>query len=251
LVQGDTLSLSGTTTAKWQIQMQSESGRVRAGTFADDSGRFRLNIPVQHQSAGFTLLAISPSGFVTRDEFTLTRDQEPPTITVDELPPPVTRIPEFRLRGRVRDADMVTLNGRVLTLSQERLDTSVALAPGRNRIELTAVDQVGNKVAASWVVLHDVDPPELVTHRVTRPHASESNLLIMEVVARDVSGLKQAAPFRLQVGRAVQSGFLRLNKASQSYQAIAPLPQGDKHSVRFKSVELEDYAGNRRAYVFK
>lgn len=251
LVQGDTLSLSGTTTAKWQIQMQSESGRVRAGTFADDSGRFRLNIPVKRQSAGFTLLAISPSGFVTRDEFALTRDQEPPTITVDELPPPVTRIPDFRLRGRVRDADMVTLNGRVLTLSQERFDTSIALAPGRNRIELTAVDQVGNKAAASWVVLHDVDPPELVSHRVTRPHASESSLLIMEVVARDVSGLKQAAPYRLQVGRAVQSGFLRLNKASRSYQAIVPLPQGVKNSVRLKSVELEDYAGNRKAYAFK
>ena len=251
LVQGDTLSLSGVTTAQWQIQTHSASGRIWTSAFADESGRFRLNIPVKRENERFTLLAISPSGFVTKDAFTLTRDQKPPTITVDELPPRVTRLPEFRLRGRVRDADVARLNGRVITLSQERFDTSVALVPGRNRIEFTAVDQVGNKAVASWVVLHDVDPPELVSHRVSWPRSSASNLLIIEVAARDVAGLKQAAPYQLQVGRDVQSGFLRLNQASQSYQAITPLPQGAQNSVRLKLVELEDYAGNRKAYAFK
>ena len=128
--------------------------------------------------------------------------------------------------------------------------------PGKNRIELSAVDQAGNEDIASWIVQYDVTPPELVSHRVIRPRAANRNgsanhLRVIEVVARDASGLKKSASYQLQVGRTVQTGFLKLNKASQSYRAIASLPQKANGSVRLKSVELEDYAGNRRAYAIE
>ena len=96
-----TFSLLGTTTAKWEIQVQSQTGQTRVHTFADESGHFNLNIPVDSDHAVFTLLAISPSGFVTKDALTMSRDVEAPTITVDTLPPAVTRMPEFQLQGYV------------------------------------------------------------------------------------------------------------------------------------------------------
>jgi hypothetical protein len=47
----------------------------------------------------------------------------------------------------------------------------------------------------------------------------------VNVVATYTSGMKQAAPFTLQVGDRSVSDFLRYNKTSQSYRATIVLPK--------------------------
>lgn len=74
VTQDKALSLSRMTTPKWEIQVQSDTTRVRASTFADERGRFNLNTPVDADRATLTLLAIAPSGFVTKDTLQVTQD---------------------------------------------------------------------------------------------------------------------------------------------------------------------------------
>ena len=74
---------------------------------------------------------------------------------------------------------------------------------------------------------------------------------MIEVEASDASGLKQAAPFTVQIGGTTYSDFLRLNPATGSYRATVVPPQGASGRLALTDVELEDYAGNTERYSFK
>lgn len=252
LTRFDTLALTGMTEVGWLLQVWSESGGLSASSFADNNGRFQLNIPVNGERERLTLQAVSPSGFETQVQLTATKDQTPPTIAVDEdaPPPSATRELTFRLRGQAQGAVAAMLNGRALQLDDEHFDVVITLTPGQaNRIILTTRDLAGNEAVASWVIRHDSTPPKLIRPKISYRSRSGKRIANIKVTARDPSGLKQAAPYQLRIGDAVQSGFLKLGRKGRTYQDNVPVPR--KAKVELLSVELSDYAGNRRAYAFK
>ena len=75
---------------------------------------------------------------------------------------------------------------------------------------------------------------------VTRPDGA-SGAIAIEVQARDESGLRQAAPFVIEVGGREVSGYLRCETLAEMCRGILPPEPGDLLLVE---VMIEDYVGN-------
>ena len=163
----------------------------------------------------------------------------------------MTAIDWLPLRGFARGAVDVQLNGRPIRIVDDSFDETVTLAAGANAIEMVATDLVGNVRVERWDVALDQEPPVLLGHRLSSAQASPGQPFVIEVEASDASGLKQAAPFTVQIGGASHSDFLRLNPSTGSYRATVVPPQGASGRLALTDLELEDYAGNRQRYTFE
>jgi hypothetical protein len=247
----DLMSITGNTSANAQIQIRAADGSARASAYADDKGRFGVNVPMRASDETFEMQVIAPSGFASNDKFEITVDQTPPTITFDSPPPTVTGVEWLPLRGKVQDGTELKVNGQPTKLIDGTFDETVTLREGSNRIELAASDLVGNVRVEKLDIVLDQKPPELIKESVSETRAKGGDAITVNVVARDESGMKQAAPFTLQVGDRSFADFLRFNKSSQSYRTTLVLPKDVSGPVALKDVELEDYAGNRKRYTFK
>jgi uncharacterized lipoprotein YbaY len=74
--------------------------------------------------------------------------------------------------------------------------------------------------------------------------------LEVEVEARDLSGLRKAAPFRVSVGGKEFGDFLELNGDTGTYRKTMLLPPEAVGRVALRDVEIEDYAGNKARFAF-
>jgi hypothetical protein len=247
----DVISLAGNAAPDAQILIRAADGTARASAYTDAEGRFRINVPVREQEEELDLQVVATSGFATEDRFTVSIDQEGPQIELDEPPPSVTAIEWLPLRGFARGAVEVLLNGRPIGIRDDSFDEAVTLVAGANAIEMVATDLVGNVRVERWDVSLDQEPPTLLGHRLSSDQAAPGQPFVIEVEASDASGLKQAAPFTVQIGRASHSDFLRLNPATGSYRATVVPPQGASGRLALIDLELEDYAGNRQRYTFE
>jgi hypothetical protein len=251
LTDQDVISLAGSAAPNAQVLIRAPDGSQRASAYTDGDGRFRLNVPLRAPTEEFDVQVVAASGFMTEDRFTVSIDQEGPGIELDVLPPPVTAVEWLPWRGMVHGAAQVLLNGRPIKMLDDSFDETLTLRTGANEIEMIATDLVGNVRVERWDVALDQEPPELLDHRLSRERAGPGEPVVIEVMARDASGLKQAAPFTLQIGGTTYSDFLRFNQATDSYRTTIVAPQGANGRLALKDVELEDYAGNKQRYSFK
>jgi hypothetical protein len=247
----DVISLAGSAAPNAQLLIRAPDGTTRASAYTDAEGRFRINVPLQGPEEELDLQVVATSGFVIEDRFTASIDQEGPAIELDEPPPTVTAIEWLPLRGSARGAVEVLLNGRPVSILDDSFDETVTLSAGANEIEMVATDLVGNVRVERWDVALDQEPPALLGQRLSSAQAIPGQPFVIEVEASDASGLKQAAPFTVQIGQATYSDFLRLNPTTGSYRATVVPPQGASGRLALVDVELEDYAGNRQRYTFK
>ena len=247
----EVMSVSGQTSANAQIQIKAPDGSGRASAYADGNGRFGVNVPMQAQDETFEMQVIAPSGYASTDKFEITVDQTPPKIALEAPPPTVTAVEWLPLRGKVEGGVGLRIDGQPAQLVDQAFDQTVTLRPGANQIELVASDLVGNVGVEKLEIVLDQTPPELTSQSVSKNQATGGDAVTIDVVATDASGMKQAAPFTLQVGDRVFSDFLRFNRSTQSYRATLVLPKDASGRVALKDVELEDYAGNRKRYTFR
>jgi hypothetical protein len=247
----DVISLAGKAAPDAQILIRAVDGTARASAYTDGEGRFRINVPLRAPEEELGLQVVATSGFVTEDRFSVSIDQEGPQIELEEPPPSVTAIEWLPLRGFARGAVEVLLNGRPIKILDDSFDETVTLAAGANEIEMVAIDLVGNVRVERWDASLDQEPPALLGHRLSSREASPGQPFVIEVDASDASGLKQAAPFTVRIGRASHSDFLRLNPATGSYRATVVPPRGASGRLALIDLELEDYAGNRQRYTFE
>jgi hypothetical protein len=247
----EVMSLTGQTSANAQIQIKAADGSGRASAYADGNGRFGVNVPMRAQDESFEMEVIAPSGFASNDKFEITVDQTPPKIAFETPPPSVTAVEWLPLRGKVEGGVELRIDREPAKLVDEAFDRTVTLREGANQIELVASDLVGNVGVEKLEVVLDQEPPELISHTVSKDRATGGDAVTINVVAHDASGMKQAAPFTLQVGDRLLSDFLRFNRNSQSYRSTIVLPKDANGRIALKDVELEDYAGNRKRYTFR
>jgi hypothetical protein len=247
----EVMSITGQTSAKAQIQIRAADGGARASAYADGSGRFGVNVPMRAQDETFEVQVIAPSGFASNDQFEITVDQTPPRIEFETPPPAVTAVEWLPLRGKVEGGVELLVDGQAAQLLDEAFDQTVTLRPGANRIELVASDLVGNVGVEKLEIVLDQEPPALVEKSLSKNRAEGGDAVTVNVVASDTSGMKQAAPFTLQVGDRLLSDFLRFNRSSQSYRSTLVLPNDATGAIALREVELEDYADNRKRYTFR
>lgn len=205
------------------------------------AGAISFSVPVGDEPRAYTLVVLGPTGMIEgRADFDAVRDQMPPEVTLDAPLPRATDLETARLAGLAGDAVSVALNGAPVPLLDGRFQLDVPLNPGPNAFDLVAVDAVGNVHAARLQTLYDIDPPDVQSVDLSRPDGVGGPIELV-VVASDASGLRQAAPYVLQIGETEREGFLRCDTATGICRASLPAEPG---ALRLIEVMIEDYAGN-------
>jgi len=237
------LSVSGRTSALAGagVAVRNAAGEVIVRTVIGANGDFRFTVPVDEAVRDYKIEVLAPSGRIEGNlDFTGVQDRTAPVIKLDLPLPKATGEAELEITGTVGDAVAAELDGRALDLADGRFATFLDLSPGVNGFDLVATDATGNVTIARLETLYDIEPPEVLSVDVRRPDGNAGPIQI-EVVARDASGLRQAAPFVIEIGNNEREGFLRCDAASGVCRINLPPEPGN---LRLIEVVIEDYAGN-------
>lgn len=250
LTDRDVISLGGVTDPQARLRVLSAAAEPRATTYADRDGRFALNVPLAAPTEELGVEIVQSSGHSSTDRFTVSQDREPPAIVLDAPPPAVTAVEWLPLRGRAEGGRTLSVNGRPARLVDSTFDETMTLRQGQNAVELLATDAVGNVRVERYEVGLDQEPPAVTGHQVVPAQARGGAPLRIEVTAQDASGLRKVAPFRLQVGGVEYADLLELSGAGGIYRKTVLLPREAVGAVTLKTVEVEDYAGNKARVTF-
>ena len=224
----------------------------RASTFSDYRvGDFAFSVPLVQEKNDFNLSVTTRAGYVAEDQFSVKLDLTPPGIRLDQKPPRVSKVKTLNLKGNVIDGKGLKINKNDVELSDGRFDETIELRPGKNIIQLIATDSAGNATSLVKEITFDQEAPKFLKYELSHKVASGGENVSINVFAEDVSGMKRAAKFTLQVGQWTYTDYLRLSRAMNYYQHTISLPKQAKGKIKLKSVELEDYYGNKKQYEFK
>jgi len=241
-------NLAGRTEAEAEISLSDGQGRVRAKTFADREGDFRVAVTLDKDNEDLVLMASLPDARPIEEKLTVEIDREPPQLELVVEPQAVTTATEVRFEGTIKGASRLMVDGVETPLSGESFAVRIRLKPGPNRVRLVAVDNVGNTSTLLRRVILDQQPPRLVKFSVSPRLAAGGERVQIRVTAEDESALREAARFTLQVGSFVHTGFLKLLRSEQVYEGTVSLPDTAKGEIRLKAVTLHDYHGNFKEY---
>lgn len=212
---------------------------ARADINAD--GSFILSVPADIETATYTLAAHSPNGTIEGHlAIDVRRDMTPPLLGLDLPPPAATRDEVLTLSGQIEQGASLELGGKPVAVSEGRFDISVPLAQGENHFELRARDAAGNTTLLTARTLFDRDPPDIISADAFRANGTDGPIEIV-VAAQDISGLRQAAHYLIEVGDNEYEGLLRCDAALSICRAVLAPEKGDLTLVE---VIVQDYAGN-------
>jgi hypothetical protein len=242
--------LAGRTTAAARIEVVAESSGSLARSSADADGTFRVRLSINGNQETYRLLVTAPSGYVTEDRFSVTRDDQPPQLTLAPEPPPMTRNTRLRLHGQVSGGETVVHDTLAIEVREGVFDLQVDLQPGPNMVAVVARDRIGNETRWQRTVFLDRDPPELLDHTIAARPGSGGRTLDLSVRAVDASGLKRVAHYSLRVASATVTGTLLLDPLTQTYRGVTTLDRPPQGPVTLDSLVLEDYSGNRQVFRF-
>jgi uncharacterized protein YfaP (DUF2135 family) len=224
------------------LNVRAADDSVAVRTVVGEGGTFRFTVPAGAEATGYRIEIVGPEERVEGSvELAVRQDATAPEIRLDAPPPSATANAWLDLGGTAEGAASLTVNGVPEPLDAGRFAAVATLAPGTNAIELVATDAVGNVAVQRLEVVHDVDPPEILTAAARRPQGDAGPIEIL-VEARDPAGIRQAAPFVLTVGGAERRGFLRCDAAAGTCRETLPAEPG---ALALVEVTVEDYAGNR------
>lgn len=251
VAQSSGFTYTGRTEPEALVDVKSVSTPFKARTFSDYKvGDFAISVPLVQEENDFSLSVTTRAGYVAKDQFNVKLDLTPPEIRLDQKPPRVSKTRTLNLSGNVVDGAKLRLNKSDVKLSDGRFSETIELKPGKNKIRLIATDHVGNAAFLEEEVVFDQAAPEFLKHNLSHKTASGGESVNIDVFAKDVSGMKRAAKFTIQVGGWSYTGYLRFSRSIGYYQGTVRLPQRVRGDVKLKSVELEDYHGNNKQYSF-
>lgn len=214
-----------------------EVGQTRTGA----GGIVALTVPVAVQTVAYRIDVLSEGGVPTGSaSFEVKMDSDAPEIVLDVPPPRATQADRLDLTGTLGDAVALRLNGVKQDIFDGSFAMQVDLVEGKNEIALAAEDAAGNVSVVVVETVLDLTPPEILLAEMTRAQGAGGPIDIV-VRAQDESGLRQAAPFLVEVGREEFEGYLRCDSAAGLCRASLPAEEGE---MRIIEVVIQDYAGN-------
>ncbi|MGR3713383.1 MAG: FecR domain-containing protein [Shimia sp.] len=209
--------------------------RISAG------GQLAITVPVTTEPQSLNVEILSLGGAVMgAAAFTVMLDNEAPQIVLDVPPPRATSDGTLDLTGMIGDAVALRLDGKPLEVFDDFFATQIALLPGPNVFELRAEDAAGNVGVLAVETLFDLEAPAISRAEMTRPEGADGPIEIV-VEATDASGLRQAAPYLVEVGDAEFEGYLRCDSRAGICRASLPPTAG---AMSLIEVVVQDYAGN-------
>ncbi len=241
--QSDGLTVQGQTSATpgAVVVVSGAGGAEILRTQVTGAGTVQFIVPAGIEPREYAIEILAPGGAVEgRVKFLALLDRVAPALSLDLPPPRVTGEQTILISGSAEDAVRVDANGTQLTLTDGRFDLELPLEPGENQFEILARDATGNAGLTHFEVLMDIDPPEILRADLGRPQG-KAGPIVLEVEARDPSGLRQASPFVITVGGNERVGFLRCDTASGLCRASLPPEPG---ALELIELVIEDHAGN-------
>ncbi|MBK1720837.1 FecR domain-containing protein [Thiocystis violacea] len=219
---------------------------VAAG-IADAAGRFGVMLHLDAPLTHFELSAEGPQGQRYQETFAVVLDRTPPRIRLDAEPPDRSAATRLSLSGQVEDGERLSLGDREVQLQAGgRFSLDLDLQPGVNDLTLIARDRAGNAVRWERSVVLDQEPPRLETYRLVDEQQGAQSVLLVEIEARDESGLVAAVPYRIEAGSLVREGIAQRCADRVCHRDRLVLPAGQARHARLSAVILQDYLGNRR-----
>ncbi|MGR3636218.1 MAG: FecR domain-containing protein [Shimia sp.] len=214
-----------------------EIGRTRTGA----GGRLAMSVPVGPQVQDYRLEVVSLAGRLVGElAFSVQLDTQAPEIVLDVPPPRATSEETLDLTGVFGDAVSLKIDGQKIEMFDDFFAKQIALTPGRNAFELRAEDAAGNVGVLAVETLLDLEPPKITSANMLRPNG-ESGPIEIVVTATDEGGLRQAAPYLVEVGDAEFEGYLRCDSRAGVCRASLPASEGEMSLIE---VIVQDYAGN-------
>ncbi|MBN2468060.1 MAG: FecR domain-containing protein [Deltaproteobacteria bacterium] len=226
-----------------------------AVTIADDAGRFQSTLQILGEKDRFGITVLSRTGMGRHESFSVELDENPPIINLVEEIPAATGTGVLFVAGMIERGSSLTLNGEAVALAE--VETSkltafrvpITLTAGVNRLQLEARDQVGNVAAFEKEVLYDSEAPTLEEYVVSLPEARGGEDVHVAVRARDATGFVKVASFTLWIGDASLAGYMVLSDPEGGYTGLIRVPKNVSGTIKFNSITLSDYLGNKREYL--
>ncbi len=244
-------TLTGQTQPGLRLRVYPQDDPTQVVTaIADAAGRFGVNLKLSTDKVDYILQGLLTSGQIIEDRFSVAVDHEPPQLSLASEVPPATRQSTLVLTGRVAEAISLKLNSLEVVLDDNKFTQSVTLKPGANTLELTAIDAVGNASGLTRTILLDQDAPTLKTHTLSSPLAKGGESLTLTAQVADISDLKAGAEFKLTIGGADYSGYLKRCAGGDCYECAFTIPAALKGPIRLTYLKLGDQLGNEKEYRF-
>ncbi len=237
------LTVYAATSAKvgQKVELRDAAGALVGGTRIAAGGVLAITVPVQDVPTTYEVVVLSEGGVPTGQlAFEVLQDSTPPQIVLDVPPPRATTEERLDLTGTLDDAVELRLNGETQDIFFGSFAMQATLQEGKNDLELWVVDAAGNVGVLAVETRLDLTPPEVLEASMSRPQGEDGPVEIF-VRAEDASGLRQAAPYLVEVGDTEFEGFLRCDSRSATCRASLPPTPGE---MRLIEVVVQDYAGN-------
>lgn len=244
LTAGRELGLSGTVTEEAKVSVLGGNGAPRSEAYADATGRFTLNVPLEATEETFGIVVTTVSGYAYRETIEALASDQPPRFRLSEPPPAITSNPRLDLAIEAESGTILRVNGMSPETGDGEAVFHLDLKQGANLVEIVGTNAVGLVTIEKYTVVFDTVKPEMTAKEITAKDLGDTAMLSIRVAARDDTGLALTSRFRVLANGAERSGILRYSKADKSYRGMIEIPRQADGSVPDVVVELADVAGN-------
>jgi hypothetical protein len=244
LTAGRELGLSGTVTEEAKVSVLGDNGAPRSETYADATGRFTLNVPLEATQETLVVVVTTVSGYAYRETIEALVSDQPPHFRLSDPPPAITSNPRLDLAVEAEPGTILRVNGMPPETGDGKTHFHLDLKQGANLVEIVGTNAVGLVTIEKYTVVFDTVKPEMTAEEVTTKDLGDTAMLSIRVAARDDTGLALTSRFRVRAGSAERSGILRYSKADRSYRGMIEIPRQADGPVPDVVVELADVAGN-------
>lgn len=240
--------LFGTTNPFSRISVSKEkTENILSETSSDEKGSFNLRVPASPEGEKFVLSITTKAGETRKEGFSVVLDTTPPKIMLDKDIPSAVSAPELTISGTSEDAVRFLLNGEEIALENGRFSKTLHLKNAKNQIRMESLDKAGNIGMYKKEVILDTLPPEPVSWKLAPKVVKGNAKILIQVRAKDMTGLKKIAPFTVHVGEKPVSGHL-IRKDNDTYEGSLLVEEKTNAKVKFSSITLSDYLGNEKEY---
>jgi hypothetical protein len=206
---------------------------VNGAPLPTNQGQFSKTVRLDEGANVLVLQAWDAAVNPVLTSITVTLDTTPPTLTLTAPSDgALVNTSGVRVRASFSGATSALVNGVPVELEAGEIDEQVALAEGRNDIEVVALDAAGNRAQARLTVERDTIAPDLTVNLPATPLHTSENLIEF-------------------TGRALGARWLRVNghlvamDAGGNFTVVLPLSLGQNEIV----LTATDEAGNAQTVL--
>ncbi len=244
LTAGDALTLSGKAEGEARISVLDRDGKLRSETYAEPTGEFLVNVPLEADEETLTVKSTAVSGHTYEEMIDVAVVDTAPRIRFAEPPPAVTSEPELALEVLIDQPSALVVNGKPVDMANGQALANIALSEGPNLIETVATNAVGLVSIDKRTVILDSEKPVVTSQSATLEPSGNSTILSLTIGAKDAAGVAKTSRYRVLVNGQEIEGVLRYNRARKAYRGQADIPMQAGDGEVTIEIEIADIAGN-------